>query len=439
MGDAYWRNQYRDALDHAEAAAVAARNDRRSVACGFTGNVDRVASLDGPMLAEWLAEYEIGGGEGRIVRAGTVGELLGGIVQCVRDGCGTDLPVADPGVQDWLLARASGRSQIGGTGPQAAVTLDRLGFPTIVHLTGRSPEQIAALGAGPLMRVATEHGLAPAAGAIRPDDPVMWHVALEFAAGTAIPAATGGGAAPAGDRVIVSHDPVNAEFQIDPIFAGTVATAGDLIPAVLISGFSQVVDDDALGRVLAAAAGVLRAWRAGNPGLLVHLELGAMPRPDMLQRVLDALAPFVSSVGLNEDELRVLADPDRRYAAFGWRERYAALMRIGERWPARRIGLHTRDGCLALTSADPDRERQALLAGSLVAAARVATGDFPTFDDCRRTLATAQVRPEPIARGEPTGAWRLVTVPGLRVPRAAAAVGLGDSFTGALLALLAGR
>ena len=48
-------------------------------------------------------------------------------------------------VQEWLLERMLGRLQIGGTGVQAASTLTTLGFPTLVHLTGRSPEQIAAL------------------------------------------------------------------------------------------------------------------------------------------------------------------------------------------------------------------------------------------------------------------------------------------------------
>jgi ADP-dependent phosphofructokinase/glucokinase len=432
-----WRDRYEVALERAAAAAVTASAGARAIACGFTGNVDRVAPLDASLLDALLAGRGIAAGDARVVRARTVDELLAGIVQCVRAGSGIDLPVSDAAVQQWLLDRAPGRSQVGGTGAQAAVTLDRLGFPAILHLTGRSPEQIAALGAGPRMLIATERGPVPASAAVRPGDPVMWHVALEFPAGIAIPATAGGGVAPASDRVIVSHDPVNGDFRIDPVFAETVASAGAAVPAALISGFSQVVDPAALERVLADAAGVLRGWRLGNPALLVHLELGAMPQPDMLPMVLDALAPFVSSVGLNEDELRDVADPEHRAGAFGWPERLAALVEIGERWPAARFGLHTREGCLALTPGDPETERDALLFGSLVAATRAARGGFPSFQECRDTLREADIRPLPQVPLPGAGRRTAVLTPGLLLSRTTAAVGLGDSFTAGLLAMLA--
>ncbi|MGI9253087.1 MAG: ADP-dependent glucokinase/phosphofructokinase, partial [Thermomicrobiales bacterium] len=376
---------------------------------------------------------------GRVVHARTVDDLLTGIAQCVRAGSGIDLPVDDPGVQQWLLDHAPGRSQIGGTGAQAAATLDRLGFPSLVHLTGRSGEQIAALEGGPEMRISTPRGPVVAADAIQPGDPTMWHLALEFGAGLAIPAAAGGGISPAGDRVIVSHDPVNADFRIDPAYVAEVAGAGDRIPAALISGFSQVTDPARLERVLADAAVELRRWRAEHPGLLVHLELGAMPRPELLPMVLDALAPHVGSIGLNEDELRDLDDPNRTEAAFGHAERLGALCRLADRLPTPRIGLHTRAGCLSLTTGDPERERDALLFGSLAAAARVNVGRFPAFDDCRETLASADVRlaAPPPASG-PAGRAVVVT-PGLRLARQAASVGLGDTFTAGLLAALTMR
>lgn len=431
-GDPAWPDRFRLALDH----AAAARGDGRVIACGFTGNVDRVAALDGPLLAALLAGHGPFPGRDPVVRAGTVDELLAGIVQCVRSGRGIDLPVEDPAVQQWLLRRAPGRYQVGGTGAQAAVTLDRLGFPALLHLTGRAPEQIAALGEGRLLSVAAGDGLLPADRAARPGDPVMWHVALEFAAGVPIPDAAGGGAAPAGDRVIVSHDPVNADFRIDPAFAGEVAAAGSRIPAVLISGFSQVVDPACLGRVLADAADVVGEWKRRNPGLLVHLELGAMPRADMLREVLGALAPLVSSIGLNEDELRDLARSPRERGPFGWPQRASALLHLGERLPTPRLGLHTRDGCLSLTTGDPAAEERALLFGALAAAARVRLARFPTIEDCRETLAAASIRPLPVVPAIAGGNRAMVVVPGLAVAPEAASVGLGDTFTGAVLASL---
>lgn len=431
----------------AAAERTLARADAgRAVACGFTGNVDRVTHLDRATLDRLLdgaTNPDRCLARPRVAVAETVDDLRCGILQCVAAGDGTDLPVPDLAVQAWLLERAPGRTQIGGTGAQAAVTLDRLGVATLLHLTGRSPEQVAALGPAGRMLVSTPDGPRPPAEVADPADPTMWHPILEFAAGLAFDAGGHRHVAPAPNRVIVSHDPVNADFAIAPGFADAVADPANplALGAVLLSGYSQIVDPDRLAARLAETVALLRRWRAARPGLLLHLELGAAPDPGLIRQTLERLGPHVDSVGLNIDELAQVAGSPPPPEPEDRRDLLAAIWR---EHPVPRLGLHTRDGCLTLTRRDPERERDALAFAGLVAATRARTGAFPTRADLAATLdpgfslaglADAERLAGPGGIAPAAGGW-LVAAPAPRVPAPRASVGLGDSFTGALLAAL---
>jgi ADP-dependent phosphofructokinase/glucokinase len=427
------------ARERAVGRARAAQRDGRRIACAFTANLDRVVALD-QVLADRLFAGGAIAGRGSVGHVDSIDDLLAGIARCVSGGEGGDLPVRDPAVQAWLLELVAGRVQIGGTGAQAAATLAALGFPTLLHLTGRSPEQIAALPGQEWIALGSPDGLVPVAAGSDARHPPMWHVALEFEAGLRLP---GLPPAPAANRVIVSHDPVNAAFAIDPGFAAALSDPALGIGTLLISGFSQVTERATLERVLWETAVALRVWRAAHPDLLVHLELGSMPEPADVLRTLEVLHPLVDSIGLNVDELRELLSALGTTMAAPGPALVDQLRSLAARYPVPRWSLHTREVCLTLTERDAMAERDALLFGSLVAATRSHTGTFPAFGDLETTLATAGVNSAGLAplgaleiAADGFGANGLVATPGLRVEGAAASVGLGDSFTAGVLAML---
>ena len=218
MNEAFWRQRYAEALAQADVRAGAARACGKLIACAFSSNVARVATRDDALLASLFGERLMPGGGPRVAAVYSVDDLLTGIAQCIAAGDGTDLVIRDPAVQAWLLERMPGRLQIGGTGVQAASTLTTLGFPALVHLTGRSPEQIAALETREFMWLGTAGGLIPVEAGEIPDDETMWHPALEFNAGLCAPM-PGRPAAPAANRVLIGYDPVNANLRIDPGFS----------------------------------------------------------------------------------------------------------------------------------------------------------------------------------------------------------------------------
>lgn len=430
-----WRQRYAEALIQAEAQASAARRDNRHVACGFTSNVDRLAQLDAELVARLFAGRAIDLKGPRIACVDSVDDLLTGIARCVVAGDGTDLRIREPAVQAWLLERIGGRNQVGGTGAQAASTLATLGFPAILHLTGRSPEQIAVLAHRERIVLGTPDGLLPVEQAANPDDPTMWHPTLEYAEGLQLPL-PGALAARTANRILSGHDPVNAAFRIDPGFAAALADPALEIDALLVSGFSQCHDDETRARILAEAARDIARWREARPGLFVHLELGAMPDFAAVAEIVAVLHPVVTSIGMNIDELRELLAVHGVTLAAPGPEMAAQMRGLRERYPVPRLSMHTREFCLTLTEGDPEQERDALLFGSLAAASRSRIATFPVMADLVETLAVGQVNQVGLALARSLPAEPgLVATPGIGFAGPVATVGLGDSFTGGVLAL----
>lgn len=441
MLEEIWRRRYRESLARAAARATTAHDDNRLIACGFTSNVDRVATLDEALLAKLYGGRLVDGAGPRVANLDGIDDLLVAVAQCLAAGDGTDLIIRDPAVQDWLLGRMNGRQQVGGTGAQAASTLATLGFPVLLHLTGRSPEQIAALAHRARIVLGSPDGLQPVDMAIDAAERPMWHPVLEFPAGLPAPL-PGAPRSPAANRILFGYDPVNANLQLDPGYCAALADPTLAVDALLVSGLSQLQDAAARRRVLADVAELVPRWRALRPHLFAHLELGAMPDFRAVAQIVEKLHAVVGSVGLNIDELRELLAVHGVTMAAPGPELVAQLRWLRERYPTPRLSVHTRELCLTLTDGDPAQERDALLFASLVAATRARIATFPEMDDLAETLQWARISAEGLAflhllsvEDDGDGGAGVVATPGLAVGGAVATVGLGDSFTGGVLAM----
>lgn len=444
-GHTDWRPRYESALELASRRAADAHDGREMIACGFTANVDRVIDLTPDLVAALVEGQRLDVNRPPAKIVASVSDLLTTVVHHVADGTGTDVPVGNPAVQAWLLDRVAGRDQVGGTGAQAANTLARLGFRTLLHVPSMSPLQARVLDASGRILVPGDGVPRSVADAVDSAAPTMWHVALEYPAGLSFRAHGRPVVAPHPNRVIVSYDPVNAAFSVAPDFVGAVANPGNGVRRLLLSGFSQLIAATARDHSLAETTTALGRWRASRSDLVAHLELGAAPEEGLLISVMETLGPRVDSVGLNSDEMGDLL------SAWGMRTDLTAgnlppvLHELRRRIPVARLGLHSLEFCLTSTIRDPEVERDALLFASLVASTRARIGTFPTFADLAETLAASSPHRGGLAILRSLGlkegigrdgvAW-LVCVPTLTVERPTAAVGLGDSFTGGLLAML---
>jgi ADP-dependent phosphofructokinase/glucokinase len=265
------------------------------------------------------------------------------------------------------------------------------------------------------------------------------------------------------NRIILEFDAVNHILPINPLFMDAIADPTWAVTRVLISGYTQV-DTAAIARArIATTIEHVRRLRAVRPDLIFHLELASVTYPELLPPIIDEMALHTDSLGLNEQEIGLVAEAWQWAQPQSIAEQIETLARIRARTGVRRVGFHTQEYCLTLTEFDPRAERHSLLFASLVAGTRARLGRFPTMRDLHDTLASAQISAiglaveqrleemlcprsltacpgltlnEGIGRYDNT--W-VVCAPTLSISHPAGTVGLGDSFTGGVLVFLDGN
>ncbi len=455
-----WRDRYAVALARAEARSVetASAVNPWQLAVGFTNSVDRIVSLDGARLATLAADLGVTTPpepDASHDHAATPVDFVRSLIHFVQTGRGGEVWLDQPHLGPWVAATFQGRAQVGGTGVRAANTLAALGFPSLLHVTSLGPEQAGLIDNSGRVLIPTPDGLATQNAAIRPSDPIREHFIFEFQAGLTVPLAGGVIVAPEANRVIVSLHPGNLDHPIDEHYVAAVATPGASIRWTLVSGFSQVIGVPmARARVDETVAAIAR-WRQKAIPPRVHLELGAMPDPGTFAVVLDHLLPAIDSLGLNEDELTATLAAIGLPLPEGLDATITALDHLQRRLAIPRLGLHTRHACVTITQGDPFTEQDALLYASAVAGSFARRADFPSPADLLHTLERCAASPTGLALaaslaeqgaalgidlvapgiGRMDDRW-LVVAPTLTISHPASTIGLGDSFTGGLLAML---
>jgi ADP-dependent phosphofructokinase/glucokinase len=178
--------------------------------------------------------------------------------------------------------------------------------------------------------------------------------------------------------------------------------------------------------------------RRARPRLFIHLELAAMPDFRHVRQIVEELHPYVTSIGMNIDELRELLAVEGVAMAAPGPELVTQMRALSELFPVSRFSVHTREFCLTLTQLDTDQERDALMFGSLTAATRARIAAFPKVADLAETLKQGTMNSVGLALvDELADVPGVVVTPGISFTGPTATVGLGDSFTGGLLAMMA--
>ena len=368
------------------AACIDKRVDLHDLAPALAGHADAPARR---FLAELLARAAAGRG----------GEIA------------VDWPEG-PAVLDGFAM--PGGTAVGGTSAQAAWTHVKLGARAILALADRSAEQLAVLD--PRIQLVEGAHLIPA-GAVQPQGQGKpAHYIVEYTAGRPLP-----GLVPArSTRIIVRF--AEEDIEHDAAFVAHVRHHARDCGAALIAS-PNAVSLDRLPLALDEMARAADAWRAAGTHF-VHLEFGDFAIPGAGELTLAWLAPHVTSIGLNLNELRGFTESKALPV-----ERHAAA--LGERLDVARVVVHGDAWALAVTRDDPWRECDALLAGCLVASARAAKGS-PCARPAMPDHAVFSAPPAPAVSALP-GGWSVACCPAPYLAKPASTVGLGDSFTAGTL------
>ncbi|MDR3376638.1 MAG: ADP-dependent glucokinase/phosphofructokinase [Ancalomicrobiaceae bacterium] len=394
-----WTRAYADlAADIRRLAANA-----RPLVAGFAACVDK--RLDLHVVAPALAETTDPAAQ----------HFLAELLSRAKAGRGGEILVDWPEGPAFLDQFAGpDAASLGGTSAQAAWTLARIGAPVVLALGDRSAGQLSVLDPG--IRLTTADGRLQAPTECTPEPGgKLAHYILEYTAGRPLP-----GCVPArSTRIIVRFADEAVEHDAD--FQAYIRGHAGQFGAGLLSS-PNTVPLDQLGGVLDVLVASVSDWRTAGIDF-IHWELGGFPWPGTRDLCIGRLAGHVSSIGLSLSELREVMGTDEPT------DRQA--LRLAMQCHICRVVVHADEWALAVTRGDAERERRALMAGCLIAAARADRG-LPIATPTVPRAGVFAPPPYPTAADLGDG-WHMASCasPYLRHPKSC--LGLGDSFTAGTL------
>lgn len=334
-------------------------------------------------------------------------------------GIGGEIRVEWPAGPAFISERLTPRYSLGGTGPHAGWVLSALNAPAVINLEDRNEHMLTHLPTGLLLAEGGELVLAssvPPRGERRPNVYIF-----EYTAGVPIAEVV----PTRSTRIIVRfNDPgLEHDDEFDAVTRRLASSAG----SGLIAGFNCVPASD-LNAEFDRVFGLTRHWR--DAGLtVIHLEMSGFETAANRDRVLEALpGTGVTSLGMSQSEfvdIRPEAKDETKLAA--------EMLALAERLHLRRVCVHADHWAASVTLDDPEIERDALMAGCLLASSRAAAGR-PVSPEA--PPAGASFRAPPFGPIERNGRWNLVAVPSPYIAKPATTLGLGDTFTAGCLLVL---
>jgi hypothetical protein len=330
-------------------------------------------------------------------------------------GIGGEIRVEWPGGGAWLDAALPVQPMLGGTSAHAARVLTLLGAPALLSLAHRSADQMATVDPD-IFLAAGGHPTRAGAIAGSPDATPKVYV-FEFTAGhpvgTILP--------PRSSRIIVRlHD---LSLEDDTEFAALGPSLVQDNGAGILSGFSALGGRD-LDEGVRSARALAQSWHAAGIRI-VHLELAGYEKQDYCLKVLRGLSGSYTSLGMSLSEFRALKPGEGHPGE--------AMCRLGEQLGADRVCVHADDWAMSATRGDAAQERDALLAGCLLASARAENG-APVVPDSLPTGVRFSDPPPGHARD--AHGWSLVSCASPYLERPATTLGLGDTFLAGCMLVL---
>lgn len=339
------------------------------------------------------------------------------ILGFLASGSGGERFVASSAIVEAFADRFDKAITLGGTGVRAGLALDRLGIASTQHLVSID-DNVRRLMPPSISWIcsAAEDTLDP-------------HLIVQFPVGTIVRLVDGDVISPAANRLIFANDLPNREMALAPQLPGELAAAD----AFLVSGFNTMQDAALLARRLDE----LEAAMTRLPvGALVYYEDAGFYRREFAVAARERLLPRIDVYGMNEDELQEYVG--RGVNLLDPRDVAAALDEAHRLIPAPALVVHTRYWAIAV-GPEARRHRASLESAVRMSATRYrlgdvfdaddldATGRLPRHDGGARVVAAVEAH-----RADAVG------IPAVLVDvDTPTTIGLGDSFVGGFLAVVA--
>ncbi|WP_445474790.1 ADP-dependent glucokinase/phosphofructokinase [Methanococcoides methylutens] len=433
------------------------------VICGYNVNIDAVYTITGEDISDLLKMVDkdellekICDAPGEIR---SIADLVAGLVLHMQKGTGAEWFIYSDDVFHFLKSRYYEKSEIrlGGNMGIMANVMSRMGADQVVMNAVGDIDTIKSLMSGGNIILAGASLASTSSTSV--DASEVIHFVFDFSSGTRFDVFGNDVIVPRENRFIATYDDINTELSITPEFEEYSREHVTEMDGAIISGFNQLQQcyHDGSGYIerFEKAHAQLKDWKARDPELPIHVELGHFMSMGMGVYIFTELAGTVDSIGMNEDELVMLTElhgvPSDMILKMDACAIMDACVRCISTTGLKKIVLHTRDFIMSIFrkgfSTSP-REVPSMQFGVMCAAAFAAFGKLPgrsqlegsVRDLARSEKGVDQARKlQDLIGGEMLeggicgdyGGFSVCILPTIICERPVSTVGLGDTVSSA--------
>ncbi|KKH98386.1 ADP-dependent glucokinase [Methanosarcina sp. 1.H.T.1A.1] len=300
-----------------------------NILCGYNVNIDSVYRISGAEISELLSAFErteilekIENPPGKIL---SESDFAAGLAYCMKNGCGAEWLVFEQAVFEFLKNRYFDKSlvRMGGNAGIMANALSELGASRVVpNVAVPSKTQLSLFSEKavyfPDAHLQTEEKPDDGPGnhisssfspsSFSNQDPI--HFVFDFSEGETFSLYGTEVRAPRENRFIATCDHLNFRLFTSSAFESYALKHAGEMDGALISGFHLLLetypDGSTYKGILENSFSRLKAWKAKNDKLRVHVEFGHFASREIANAVFLKFAGTSDSIGMNEDELAML-------------------------------------------------------------------------------------------------------------------------------------
>jgi ADP-dependent phosphofructokinase/glucokinase len=301
-----------------------------NILCAYNANIDSIYHIDGSELSQMLGELEVENpvfadefNKKIISPPGSISskpDFLAGLITCMRDGSGAEWMIKDSSVFEWIKKTFIDGSfmRMGGNMGIMSNVLSELGASRVVpNVASLSKLQLSFFSGkavyhpfeGKLYKSSELENILPEHDTN--NKPELIHFVFDFRKGDKVSLSGKDFTVPRENRFIATYDPLNFELHMDAEFRKYSEAHIEDMDGAIISGYHMLQENSETGSdyksKLDASLRQLQSWKNIRKDLHIHVEFGHFSSDDIALYAFSSLSKIVDRIGMNEDELAMLA------------------------------------------------------------------------------------------------------------------------------------
>lgn len=430
LGQKY--NEAYEALDRTIRERI---EEERYPAMGYTSNLDLLCDFDARRLNELLREHMPEAALTQMKAAAkiqTMQDLLETMVYYCSHGIGGEVDVENTRL---VMSNFEFKYGMGGTAVQAAMALDSVGCPSIVHLTDDSKEVCDILDT-PGVYTVSRDGRLVHTDKISQTQEQEPHFIIQFKKDDKIRLGSQELVVPCSNRLILTKITVNEYVPFSEPYFRWIEENARKVSSNVLSSFNALLNPELLKERLAFAKRHVSVYRENNPDGVVFFEDAHFHSMDVKKLCLKTICPSVDIVSMNEEELNytlndiyhIKVDIEDILSCVEGAKSIRSMLGI-----RKGVIIHTKDYSMYVGEPLKADIERGLIYGNMLATAKADNGWYGTREQVKEVLKFGFSE-----RGmknyrrlrESQYADEAVLVPSKYIDTPRFTIGLGDSFVG---------